>query len=480
MNTNFLQEEFKLYFEKLEKLCGQFIEPCLNGNLPPYMGVNRVALNPTLNREYEKIYPKLLNFVKKFWAKNAVKVNTLIKTLPGLKASLGGDIGPHYKDTSISGAGIYYDTVLIEDPLMKILNLPSNFKNKDGLTLKYLIELFLLKDYFLSDVKPPIALLYDGSFYQVPQKVRDAHLNLANIEMKAFLNNALGTNFSETWEFRDFFRIFLKSPKDFAKHVKTPKAFYFGESDSDSIEAQIEEHIRLTHDNLDVSKTFFSDATDTETVIIQVFSYFATFLDLSYRAKLLGSELLIPDSPALHWYLENLKLFETELTKEIGEEISFSLPSTNHLLNQNFWLTNVSPNELVNIRKLDGLKTIREKIFSGVKDLAASTFSDYSKKCNEIDLKLSLALNEHQEKLKEINSKTFDQSVVSTSEIIVPTIAFLKPSILGSFADFGLFLGTIAGTIKFKDFVKILLEHVRAKEKLSRSPIGILWKAKKK
>ncbi len=99
--------------------------------------------------------------IMKFWQENEVMILEEVRTLPGLKAHFGGDLGPQFTHHPFERSGLYFDTVLVPDPMLKIAALPdSATKTKEYYLLKYAILQIQFKPIYLADVYPPIAVLY--------------------------------------------------------------------------------------------------------------------------------------------------------------------------------------------------------------------------------------------------------------------------------------------------------------------------------
>src|SRR4051812_21220738 len=75
--------------------------------------------------------------VQRFWQLHGPQIDAQVLTLSGLNARFGGDLGPQSTDRLFERVGVYFDTLLIPDPLLRAVNLPDINKTKDYYVLKY-------------------------------------------------------------------------------------------------------------------------------------------------------------------------------------------------------------------------------------------------------------------------------------------------------------------------------------------------------
>src|SRR5438874_2529314 len=68
---------------------------------------------------FDQEFPNLCGYVINFWKNNLSSVQNEIKRLPGMRARFGGDIGPQIESKLYERVGVYFDSIIVPDPLLR-------------------------------------------------------------------------------------------------------------------------------------------------------------------------------------------------------------------------------------------------------------------------------------------------------------------------------------------------------------------------
>ena len=78
----------------------------------------------------KELLPEISGFTISFWNKNLPKTIEEIRKLPGLKARFGGDIGPQNRNKLYQRLGVYFDSIIVPDPILRCVVLPNKWNRK--------------------------------------------------------------------------------------------------------------------------------------------------------------------------------------------------------------------------------------------------------------------------------------------------------------------------------------------------------------
>lgn len=112
----------------------------------PYAEMKAHKLSPAQIAEHTASQANILNAFQaeaqefasgmyKFWEDYGPVVDLHLAGLKALKSVFGGDIFPSYAANIACSVGLYMDTVVLPDPLLRILNLASVMEPKEALRL---------------------------------------------------------------------------------------------------------------------------------------------------------------------------------------------------------------------------------------------------------------------------------------------------------------------------------------------------------
>jgi hypothetical protein len=132
-------EEIGPYFDWLSNIFGHLADECARHNITAdELTRDYLRDSGRRNRFRSSLMPDVCRHVMQFWKEKGTRITAAVNSFPGLKARFGGDIGPQRKSQFFEKVGLYFDTIIVPDPLLRIATLPSPAeKNRDYFILKY-------------------------------------------------------------------------------------------------------------------------------------------------------------------------------------------------------------------------------------------------------------------------------------------------------------------------------------------------------
>jgi hypothetical protein len=156
-----LRESQSEYFEILEKFFGKPFAEMKKHNITPPQIAEHLASQPKIVESFAADVEEFIAGIKEFWEYHGPVIEVHLQELQALKSVFGGDIFPSYAENIASSAGLYLDTIILPDPLLRIAGLVGRMKHDQllSLTVKHALSALQYKDLVLTDLDPPIVVI---------------------------------------------------------------------------------------------------------------------------------------------------------------------------------------------------------------------------------------------------------------------------------------------------------------------------------
>ena len=416
---------------------------------------------------------QLWKTLKEYWDTFGVVITTHLEDTQHLRGVYGGDIFPSYTRNIVSGTGLYLDTVVLPDPLLRALALRTVMKPEQFtyLLVKHGVSLLRYKELALADVDPPIVVIAPDSFH-LEESTRDYVAYGGKRDLLLHLGTMFGRQFKDEAHLLKFLGT-LKSVDSLVKKVKKPDRFLL---DVDWQKLSIKERIAKYRQEM-VSKLQGKPASVGVEVQMMFSGRMIQINDAILKAKTLNGTVLM-DAPTSWQYL--LWKYQAEYlnTKEVikgasPDFVANALASPGKDLNV---LTGLPDDVLIKLRKEGALQELRAIIRKGTEQISSVSEDDFQKTASQVTDNLKTALSKHSaelETLKQRHKKYFGLDVtpfVSCAGIAIAAVACsnIILSVIAAIAG-------MAGAPSAKDLIKTARDLIREGKGLSRSPIGILF-----
>lgn len=465
------------YFEWLTDNFGHLAHEAIKNKIGAGTIARDYLNNSTRRQHFQENLPKFYDFVEEFWQINSKKIDTEIYKLPGLKAQFGGDIGPQVSDAIFQRAGLYFESIVVPDPLLKITRLPKEItKINDYYFLKYSITHVMLKDVYLADVFPPVAIL-TGDVELENNNIKN-HSAVAKFDCVLLTNDLYGKNFDNYTEIQCFFNHF-GSVHEAIVEARKPELLYWDEdTPADPLE-QWEANVKRA--GLDWKLQDSPIQMDHANFLL--FAIHSRLLQANmvmFGASIYDANPIIAAPVSFHWLNWKIRVNRDLIATNLGLESNLDFSLTNALLSNNLkWLSNIPIESLIELRRKGQLSELRSVIRQETERLATSKLSNLEVVTNQVDYNLVSALEKHQEEIEKLDKKFCSEMSTLGSSFLLSIAGAFQPLLLPLAPKWVSTLSTIIGTTSLTAIVPATLNYLREKKTLGKSPIGILWRAKK-
>ena len=149
------------YFDILEGHFCQAFRHMQGSEAGPDQAAARMAQRRDFINEWEKTKEVFLEDIQAFWDTNAEMVYTRIREMKSLKLIFSGEISPSSSSNIIGSLGLYVDTIVLPDPMLRIgilFNLMP-VSQQIRYLLRHVLNMMSCRDLALADVEPPILVI---------------------------------------------------------------------------------------------------------------------------------------------------------------------------------------------------------------------------------------------------------------------------------------------------------------------------------
>jgi hypothetical protein len=390
------------YFDILDQFFGKSFSEMKAHGVTPAQAAEHLASQKAIVGAFEAELEEFASGMHEFWEYYAPVVELHLRELKCLKSVFGGDVFPSYSANIACSVGLYMDTIVLPDPLMRILSMAKNTAPREccRLVTKHALSALGYRDLALADVDPPIVVIAAD-----PMFLNTSYLTAleatSNEDVVKHASTMFGCTFPTIEALQSFLGQFVTAEKLVTK-LADPTRLLF---DSDWSEPLPEQFARYVQD----TASWFPDtvgASVAETIYRAFFGRMMQTNDLLFRsAEYIGTPLI--DAPTSWQYL--LWKYEYDsahsgLSRKEMPEIVISKAIATEGGTEFAMLSGVPPQSLIELRRTGAMASLRETIRNGLKDIDLASPDSLPRVADEVIAIIDRKFEEHDRELKGIIS----------------------------------------------------------------------------
>lgn len=384
VSLKFIQEE---YFRFLELFFSEPYNEMIKHGLAPYMIAEDISKNEKLVHTF---YSEISEFEKKlnsFWDKGGPVIEAHMLDMKGLKTVYGGSLFPDYEKNLISRAGLYFDTIVLPDPLLKIL--PMFHHMPPNKAMYFLINSVLtalsMKEVILADVNPPIAIIAPDAFCR-DDSIKDYIRDVSEKDIISHIEYIFQKTFRNISE-ADRFLQSMSDIKILKSNIKNPERLLF---DTDWQEFSLEKQIEYGFKD-----TGINESELYKLLRISITGRMMQANDLVFKSSQINGVPIL-DAPTSWEYFIWKYEYDNNFAQDVFKDFSNIVISRSLLDNKLLWMGDVPYKELIEIRKKGELNELRESLFKGIVEIQDASDSAYEEKIENAIKAIEGTLQNHQ------------------------------------------------------------------------------------
>jgi len=149
------------YFDILDQFFGKTFSDMKKYGMTPAQVGRKFASDENFVRAFETDLQNFSSGVREFWDYYAPVVETHLEDLRCLKSVFGGDVFPSHRANIACSVGLYVDTLILPDPLLRLLTFAEFTEPHKAcsLVVKHALSALGYRDLALADIEPPIVVV---------------------------------------------------------------------------------------------------------------------------------------------------------------------------------------------------------------------------------------------------------------------------------------------------------------------------------
>ncbi|NTV47270.1 MAG: hypothetical protein HGB11_12275 [Chlorobiales bacterium] len=420
-----------------------------------------------------KVTDEFVPSILEFWENISEPTWIHLEDSSNSKAVFSGELFPDGNSNITSSTGIYFDTTILPDPFVKISPLLQFMSEEERCyeVLRLGLQVLQYKELALAEESVPIvAILPDR--HQFESSYRDfVHYN-AEQDSLEHAGILFDREFGEVDELKEFLSRYTRI-EPLVKDLKKPDELVFATEWEGSLEEHIQRYIDEQSAKLKVT-------SPGDAVFVHLFSRFAQSNDSFQRSRGLNGTPVIRAETSWLWFNWMLRNNSNYFQEEERANLHIARALNTTVPNEFSWFGNIPPEAIIEIRKAGALEEIRGVLGDGVSELIRANPDNFFRTGDRVFHNLDKALSEHQQKIKELQSKGWKFAGRDVGSFLVVggielTAAITGLPLYGSLAA----VAGMSGVVPTAKELKEKLSELRSQRAvLSNSGIGILFKHK--
>jgi hypothetical protein len=386
------------------------------------------------------------------------------------KAVFSGELFPVAGSSVASSTGVYFDTLILPDPFVKISPLLKRMSPKEKCydVVRLALQVLEYKDLALAEVqKPIVAVLPDRHNFE--ENYQKFVYSCAEDDTTKHAEELFGREFEGTDELRDYLNAF-NTAEEVVRNLVVPEKLLFATEWGGNLVSNIGKYIEEHTKSLGIKKP--SDA-----VFMAIFSRFSQANDTFQRSKALSGTPIIQAPTSWTWYSWMLGLNSSEYVDEKLVDLHISRAFETTVKNEMTWLGNIPNDSLIEIRKSRAIDEIRNVIGRGISEFVHANPQSFYRTGDKVFDNLQNAFDEHEKKLKELSAKKWTFAGKDIGSFLVVGGIELTAALTGLPLYGGIsVLSGMSGVIPSAKELKEKYAEIKKEERsLNRSGVGMLF-----
>ncbi len=454
------------YFDILDGSFGEIFNEAKRKSATPQNVAEAISSNESALSAFNAGLSDFAAGLTEFWEIHGPIVEAHLSDLKSLKSVFGGDVFPSYTSNIACSVGLYMDTVVLPDPLSRLLTMRAGIAPKQlfHLVIKHALNALGYRELALADVNPPIVVIAPDRF--------GLDLGYSKAVTVAGITDALihasrifGRDFDSVPELVDFVTG-SGGPDQIVAGMADPSRLIF---DGEWSEALPEQIIRYLNESVSMAKGY------GEAVYYSIFGRMIMVNDTLLRSSSCGGSPLI-DAPVswkyLQWKYEYDAIAGHEGEQKPDVLISKALGSS--------LLSGLPPDTMIELRRNGAATELRALIGKGIDEINSASDADVSMVADAVIANVDTAFSEHNKQLQALShsrlrfyGKDVGRYVLNGGLLLTSLIN--KSPALGALSALVAISQQFLGNPSPDDLMKRYRELRSKSADLRRSPVGAMF-----
>jgi hypothetical protein len=457
------------YFDILNGSFGEIFEEARRVGATPQKVADAISSNERMLSEFNSRVSDIAAGLTEFWQVHGPIVEAHLSDLKSLKSVFGGDVFPSYLSNIACSVGLYMDTVVLPDPLSRLLTLRGGIPAKElfRLVVKHALNALKYRELALADVNPPIVVIAPDRF-GLDMGYSTAVNVAGNTDTLIHASRIFGRDFDNVSELIDFVTGSGDPNQIVAKMVDSSRLIFDGQW-SEPMPEQITRYLKESMQAGSTGKGY------GDTIYTSILGRMMMANDTLLRSSWCGGSPLI-DAPVswkyLQWKYEYDAMAGHETEQKADVLISKALGTS--------LLSGLPPETMIELRRNGATSELRDLIRKGIGEIDSASDADVSMVADAVIANIDGAFSDHNKELQSLSHsqrKYYGKDVgryVINGGLLLTSYLIKNPALRALSMLVGIsqqFLGNPSPD----DLMKRYKELRSKSSDLQRSPVGMMF-----
>lgn len=459
------------YYIIVEKYFNNYYAESIKNGSPPHIVAKEVLKNDLLKNRFDQLIKPLSEEIISFWQANyEIVLDEFIK-IQGFMTKLGGDIGPQISDKLFERAAIYFDTVIIREPLLVLLTKPTA---DAALLIKYGINQLYYQKYVLSRTDPPLAIILPDKYLFDDRKQIQTYSNSSELDTTLLCSELYQKQFS-SFNAVEKFLLGFDSYLDAYNAIEKKEMIYLDESYPLGSVQQFEKAEKFINNSQYLQILNFKK-NDPRIISFTLKGRMMQATDIIVSAQELNATPIVTAPVSFHWLKTKVNITQQFFLANTNEILNLGI--TNALTAKNFsWLENLELNQLLEMRNQGKMIELRKKISCEIGLLNNVTINNIDSITKKIDSNLKDLFNEHHNELCKQKEKFQGDLKSEALSLLLSLMVTIVPLIGVNIPQIVLSLSPYLASYSVLDSLKTYHKYRKEIKILKQTPAAILLNA---
>ncbi len=383
-----------MYFDILDSFVGQAYSVMKRNNLNPHIVAADMASREEYTKGYMSVHEKYVSIISEFWEAFVPTVRQHVERLQSLKSMYGGDIFPSYTHNIASSVGLYMDTILLPDPLLKGKLLTNVIKVEKLLyyTVKHSLSALNYRELALVEIDPPLVVIVPD-FLELDQNAYQYIKESGEADVLYHCSKLFGRNFSSEAELTSFLKSF-DNPQQIISSLAEPNRLLFDAEWEGSLENQYQRFIDTTRDEFGPQ----TPINASNVIPLHLTGRMMQINEVVFKASSYNSTSLIEAPTSWQYFLWKYQ-YDIERSKEVNHQgknamIAKVLQARDR--DELKLISGLPQDVLIDLRRRGALAEFRETLRRGIDKIYATSPSALEEVSEAVAENIGEALTKHE------------------------------------------------------------------------------------
>lgn len=470
-----LQQVQDAFFQLIDHQFGELFQIMKERNAEPHQIAGAYVQDNNRVREVAQNLPGFLEQIQEFWKNIGDPAWIHSEDQSGIKAVYGGSIFPSAGHNIASSCGLYVDTIILPDPMLRMSRLVQHWEPRRLVydVLRFGLQILNYRSLALAEVNTPIVAIVPDKL-DLEEGYSEFIHSMATDDCLRHVSVMFGRKFESLDDLHEYVQQF-DQPGNLVAALSAPDRLLFDTESTQSLEEQIRAYMQG-------EGKVFNPQRAGDIVIPNFIGRMSQANDLLRRSlELRGTPLIDAETSwkYLNWKLE-YDANHTSSADLTPLHIVRGLQAAARGEMQ--WLGNIPPEALIEMRQQGATEELREILGRGVSDIAASDPANFFRTTDQIVENIHRAFEQHQQNLTKLRNKTWKFAGVDVGSWVVIGTIEVAAALSGA-PTFGLLAfaaDQLMDVPKLKELPNKFQEIKKESKTLKASPVGLLFQQAKK